>query len=210
MKKLFIIIKTFINNIMVFMFMRQLLTEHLKVLLIITLLFLTAFTALAGSLNVGWTNITSEPGSLILVISNFLESFLNMNKVIFVLITYFIALIVHSLASEMIGIQTKRDQTPERDLVNELKQNTRAVVITMSNSLSLMLKLLIGTAIGLISLKFFVDNEGTNYIAVQTKDLIENAILFVISDAALFLIQRYILSKFTPSKLIEGTIIEQS
>ncbi|PAJ75968.1 hypothetical protein CJF42_02790 [Pseudoalteromonas sp. NBT06-2] len=190
--------------------MRQLLTEHLKVLLIITLLFLTAFTALAGSLNVGWTNITSEPGSLILVISNFLESFLNMNKVIFVLITYFIALIVHSLASEMIGIQTKRDQTPERDLVNELKQNTRAVVITMSNSLSLMLKLLIGTAIGLISLKFFVDNEGTNYIAVQTKDLIENAILFVISDAALFLIQRYILSKFTPSKLIEGTIIEQS
>ncbi|MEZ8504771.1 hypothetical protein AB6D08_26320 [Vibrio splendidus] len=119
-------------------------------------------------------------------------SFLDVEKVKYIGVTYSIALIVHSLAEEMIDYQTVRDQIPREKLINELRVNTRAVLITMTNGLSLIFKLFIGIALVLSTFIYFGSDDFTENLGLPLKDIFGFIGMAVGFEIALFTILKWV------------------
>jgi hypothetical protein len=139
-------------------------------------------------------SLEAEPWPVIDWAYNLLMSFINTQKLLYIGITYMAAFIVNLLAEEMVDLQSRRTQIPKELLVDELRGNTRAVIITMSNALSLIFKMFIGIALVLTTLIYFGSCENGEKIELEAIDVLYQAVTFLFFDGLLFIIQRFFLS----------------
>lgn len=162
----------FVCNKLVLIFIRRTYKEHLKLFGIILGISLFFCFLIGVGLVFNFFTPTSELGGFITWLSDSVMSFLDREKIKYIGITYLIALTVHSLAEEMINKQTVRDQIPRESLINELRVNTRAVLITMTNGLSLIIKLFIGLALILGTFNYFGSTEFTDNLVLSKSELL--------------------------------------
>lgn len=162
----------FVCNKLVLIFIRRTYKEHLKLFGIILGISLFFCFLIGVGLVFNFITPTSELGGFITWLSDSVMSFLDREKIKYIGITYLIALTVHSLAEEMINKQTVRDQIPRESLINELRVNTRAVLITMTNGLSLIIKLFIGLALILGTFNYFGSTEFTDNLVLSKSELL--------------------------------------
>ncbi|WP_417784427.1 hypothetical protein [Terasakiella pusilla] len=145
-----------LSNKLAFMFMRHTLREHLILLKkILKFSFICSFF-LSFSLATNLVTLDTKPWPVITWSIDQLMYFINIQKFIYIGITYMAALVVNFLAEEMVAFQTRRTLTTKEFLVDELRINTRAVIITMSNALSLIFKILAGISLVLAVLIYSV------------------------------------------------------
>jgi hypothetical protein len=182
----------FVCNKLVSMFIRHTYKEHLKLFVIVLGVSLLLCLLLSVLLSFNFITLSSEPVGIITWFSESLMSFLDIEKVKYIGITYLIALIVHSLAEEMIDCQTVRDQIPKEKLINELRVNTRAVLITMTNGLSLIFKLFIGVALVLSTFIYFGNADFTESLELSLKDIFGFIGMAVGFEIALFVILKWV------------------
>lgn len=162
----------FVSNKLVSIFIRHTYKEHLKLFCIVLGVSLFICILIGVGLFFNFFIPTSELGVVITWLSDSLMSFLNLEKIKYIGITYLIALTVHSLAEEIIDKQTVRDQIPREKLINELRVNTRAVLIVMTNGLSLIIKLYIGIAMMLGTFSYFVSTEFTESLVLSKSGIL--------------------------------------
>jgi len=181
------------------MFFRHIFSEHLKLLAIIvgvTLFILCPIISVL--LNFNLIDATSEPNDIFIFLFNPLVSFLAINKVMYIGVTYLIALLVHLFADELINSQTKRSEVEPEVLTNELKANTRAVLICMTNALSVIFNLYIALASLLIPFIIFGGTDFTNSINFKTEDLIYLIVMAILFEFSLFAILKWLVLPCKP------------
>ena len=184
----------FFSNKLTFMFMRHTFREHL-ILLMKTLAFSILCSALlAASLITNLISLETELWPALAWTIDLLESFISIQKLIYIGITYIAALFVNLLAEEMVSFQTRRTQTTNEFLIDELRANTRAVIITMSNALSFIFKIFIGISLILATLIYFGSYENGKSIELNAVDILYQGAIFLVFDCGLFIIQRFLLS----------------
>lgn len=177
-----------LTNIIISMFIRHRYLEHFKLLCIITLLFGIPALVLSFLFAFDFIYAESQSSPFATWVAEFLTSFVNSQKVAFILTTYTIALTVNSFAEKLVNIQTKRPDVSKEDLIKELKTNTRAVIITLSNALGLIMMLLIGVSIILLVVALFRGNE----FNLDFAHILESTIELIICDLILFSIQKWL------------------
>ncbi|WP_017781527.1 hypothetical protein [Aeromonas dhakensis] len=185
---------TSLSNILAFMFMRHTFRENF--ILFIKILSISFLCSVLFGVPLA-TNIITLDTELWPVIewaTDQLMSFINIQKMTYIGITYFFALVVNLLAKEIVASQSKRTQLTREFLVEELRCNTRAVIITMSNALSLTFKILVGLSLILAVLtNFGVYEDGTS-LKFEAMNILYQSSIFIILDCALFIVQRFLLS----------------
>lgn len=184
----------FLINILAFMFMRHTFREHFILLTKILLFSFICSVLLVMSLVTNLITLDTQSWPAIDWLIDLLMSFINTQKIIYIAITYLAALFVNVQAVEMINIQTRRTQTTKEFLVDELRGNTRAVIITMSNALSLIFKVLAGISLILAVLVYFGRYEDGRGLEFKVIDILYKGALFIFFDCVLFIIQRFLLS----------------
>ena len=189
----------FMCNKLVSMFIRHTYKEHLKLFVIVLGGSLFLCFLLSVSLLFNLFTPSTEPAGIITWFSESLMSFLDINKVKYIGITYLLALIVNLLAEEMIDYQTIRDKISREKLINELRVNTRAVLITMTNGLSLIFKLFIGVALVLITFIYFGSAEFTENLDLSQKDIFNFIVLAVGFEIILFMILKLLILPYETS-----------
>lgn len=184
----------FLSNKVAFMFIRHTFREHFILLTKILLFSFICSVLLAVSLVTNLITLDIQPWPAIAWLIDLLMSFINIQKMIYIGITYLAALVVNLLAEEMVNFQTRRTQTTKESLVDELRGNTRAVIITMSNALSLIFKVLAGMSLILAVLVYFGRYEDGKGLEFEVMDILYRGAIFIFFDCALFIIQRFLLS----------------
>ncbi|WP_146154819.1 hypothetical protein [Photobacterium kishitanii] len=181
------------------MFIRHSAKDHLNVL---WKLFLPALVISILIINFHLIPNEGELPPSILFIIDILISSLDLHKVIYILITGSIAFITYDMSDSIVNFQNKRTIISEDKLKKELKQNTRAVVITFSNALSTIFKLLISLSIILITFRlssYYGEGVKTD---INIHTFIIYTFIYIALDIALFFIQKHFLSKEDNSPII--------
>ncbi|MGD6738461.1 hypothetical protein ACP5PY_19805 [Photobacterium leiognathi subsp. mandapamensis] len=161
----------FLVNILIFMFLRRTLAEHLLLLSIVLVvsLVLGLFIGIPMYLGILWLN--SELWPFLVWIMDFVESFLDIEKLGYIGLTYAIALFVFLTSDFTIKYQNKRQKIPLGILKEELKVNSRALIIVMSGALSLIFKISTGLVMILLIGAYFSGSLIFEYINMNyTRD----------------------------------------
>lgn len=185
---------TFLSNILAFMFMRHTFRENFILLIKILLISSLCSVLLGVPLATNKITLDTELWPVIEWASDRLMSFINIQKLTYIGITYLVALVVNLLAKEIVASQSRRTQVTREFLVDELRCNTRAVIITMSNALSLTFKILAGLSLILAVLINFGVYEDGKSLEFSVMDVLYQSSIFIILDCALFIVQRFLLS----------------
>jgi hypothetical protein len=162
----------FVCNNLVSMFIIHTFKEHLKLFFIVLGISLLFCILIAFGLFFNFITPASELGGAITWVLDSLMSFLDFEKVKYIAITYSIALTVNLLSEEMINKQTIREQILRKNLINELRVNTRAILITLTNGLSLIINLFIGIAMMLGTFIYFGSTEFTEILVLSKNDIL--------------------------------------
>lgn len=190
---------SFVSGTLLSMFIRHSAKDHLNVSLKFFL------PALIISIVIIFFHLIPNEGTLppsILFIMDTLISSLDIHKVIYILITGSIAFITYDMSDSIVNFQNKRTIISKDKLKKELKQNTRAVVITFSNTLSTIFKLLISLSIILITFRLSsYYGEGIKTV-IHIHSFIFLPFIYIALDIILFFIQKYFLSKEDNSSII--------
>ncbi|WP_210447697.1 hypothetical protein [Vibrio crassostreae] len=189
-------ISIFLLNIVMFMFFKRTLKETLLLSSIILATFGLVSIAVGVPLYVGFITLESEVPSLVNWIYDGVLSFLDLEKLSYIGVTYMISLSIYLAAELIIKYQNKRQLIPLNALSRELKMNSRAVLIIMTNALSLIFKLLVGMSIILIAIVLCSHGESNNSLSSNHAQYVEAALLFLLLDIALFVISKFLVSAF--------------
>lgn len=185
---------TSLSNILAFMFMRHTFRENF--ILLIKILLVSSLCSVLFCVLLATNKITldTELWPAIEWAAEQLMSFINIQKMTYIGITYLFALVVNLLAKEIVDYQSKRTQVTREFLVDELRCNTRAVIITMSNALSLTFKILVGLSVALAFLTNFGVHEDGKRLEFEAMNMLYQSSIFIILDCVLFIVQRFLLS----------------
>jgi len=185
---------TSLSNILAFMFMRHTFRENF--ILLIKILLISSLCSVLFGVLLATNKITldTELWPAIEWATEQLMSFINIQKMTYIGITYLFALVVNLLAKEIVDYQSKRTQVTREFLVDELRCNTRAVIITMSNALSLTFKILVGLSVVLAVLTNFSMHEDGKGLEFEAMNILYQSSIFIILDCVLFIVQRFLLS----------------
>ncbi len=185
---------TFLSNILAFMFMRHTFRENFILLIKILLISFLCSVLFGVLLATNKITLDTELWPAIEWATEQLMSFINIQKLTYIGITYLFALVVNYLSKEIVDYQSKRTQVTREILVDELRCNTRAVIITMSNALSLTFKILVGLSVVLAVLTNFSVHEDGKALEFETLNILYQSSIFIILDCVLFIVQRFLLS----------------
>jgi len=186
----------FILNLMIFMFFRKLLKEHICLLVMV----LAVSSAIGGLLwilfSLSIVSLASEPLPFISWVSDIVTSLLDIKRISYISFTYIIALSVYLHSDDIIKFQNKRDLIPLNILRKELKVNSRAVLITMNGALSLTFKLFIGMLLILSIINSCADVKTSGVISMTFSELMTSAFGFLLADLCLFFIGKFLVAPF--------------
>lgn len=186
----------FVLNLLIFMFFRRTLKEHFSLLVIVLAVSGVLGLLIGIPLFFGFVSLDSELFPLVDWIFDFVLSFLDIEKLSYIGITYLIALFVYLLSDFIIELQNKRDLIPLEVLRKELKVNSRAVLIVMSGALSLTFKLLNGMLLILFIVAMCAGLEAREHINMTHSEFMTAALSFLWFDIALFIIGKFLVSPF--------------
>ncbi|WP_419208465.1 hypothetical protein ACN08N_08205 [Photobacterium leiognathi subsp. mandapamensis] len=161
----------FLVNILIFMFLRRTLAEHLLLLSIVLVVSLVLGLFIGIPMYLGILSLNSELWPFLVWIMDFVESFLDIEKLGYIGLTYAIALFVFLTSDFTIKYQNKRQKIPLGILKEELKVNSRALIIVMSGALSLIFKISTGLVMILLIGAYFSGSLIFEYINMNyTRD----------------------------------------
>lgn len=182
-----------IIEILVFIFLRKPLIKHVKFLVGVFLISLVIGVSLGLSIRFGFISLNSELPSFISWPLNFYLSFLDIEKLYYVGLTYIISLIAFFFSSYISEHHNKNNKTQLDMLEIELKINSRAALIIMSSTLSLTLKVLIGVCALLFSIDFAGGGDIFNDASAQSPELLYSCVTFLFFDIVIFIVLKFMI-----------------
>ncbi|MBY8244199.1 hypothetical protein KW524_08650 [Vibrio fluvialis] len=183
----------FLVNILIFMFLRRTFVEHVLLLCLVLTVSLALGLLVGIPIYLDVISLSSEPWPALVWIMDSVESFLDIEKLRYVGLTYTAALVVFLASDIAIGLQNKRQKIPLGTLKEELKVNSRALIIVMSGALSLIFKILIGLVVILLLVTYFSDPLIFSHINMTYTQMFVIGGSFLWIDLVLFIICKFLI-----------------